>query len=136
MDFSMTFLGLTKPYRESRIAACSSISQRNNGDVAAGSQNWGHEVEVPPGERGANPSGQLLGKNRIDQRMPLEFVTDSFLPSKTSVRSNKQNSVAQCRKPGGNDRDKTGAVNQAWIDLHGWCKVMEGQFYLIAIAID
>src|SRR5215207_6221566 len=39
MDFSMTFLGLTKPYRESRIAACSSISQRNNGDVAAGSQN-------------------------------------------------------------------------------------------------
>jgi hypothetical protein len=93
-------------------------------------------VEVPPGERGANPSGQWLGKNRIDQRMPLEFVTDSFLPSKTSVRSNEQNSVAQCRKPDGNDRDKTGAVNQTWIDLHGWRKVLEGQFYLIAVAID
>ena len=29
-----------------------------------------YEVEVPPCERGANPG--LPGKNRIDQRMPLE----------------------------------------------------------------
>ena len=49
-----------------------------------------HEVEVPPCKRGANPltptlsqigKGSVSGKNRIDQRMPPEFVTDSFLPS-------------------------------------------------------
>jgi len=28
-------------------------------------------------------------KKSIDQRVPLEFVTDSFLPSETSARSNK-----------------------------------------------
>ena len=29
----------------------------------------------------------MRSENRIDQRMPLEFVTDSFLPSETSARS-------------------------------------------------
>jgi hypothetical protein len=29
-----------------------------------------------------------MSENRIDQRMPPEFVTDSFLPSETSARSN------------------------------------------------
>jgi hypothetical protein len=47
-----------------------------------------HEVEVLSREGRANPSplpspeGRgRSGKNRIDQRMPLEFVTNSFLPS-------------------------------------------------------
>jgi hypothetical protein len=50
---------------------------------------WDHEVEVLPCERDAkgffSPFGEGPGvkpENRIDQRMPPEFVTGSFLPSK------------------------------------------------------
>jgi hypothetical protein len=36
------------------------------------------------------------------------------------------------------DRQRSGqdsAVNQTWVILHVWCKLMEGLFYLIAVAI-
>lgn len=47
-----------------------------------------HEVEVLPCERDAKDVffSKERSENRIDQRMPLEFVTNSFLPSKASAR--------------------------------------------------
>lgn len=47
-----------------------------------------HEVEVLSHEGHAKP-GALPEKNRIDQRMPLKFVTNFLLPSKESARSNR-----------------------------------------------
>jgi hypothetical protein len=76
-----------------------------------------------------------MSENRIDQRMPPEFVTDSFLPSETSARSNGLKKLCcSSRKPVSNGWDKTGAVNQTWI-YSVWHEFMEGLFYLIAIAI-
>jgi len=78
--FQSPGLDLTTPCRKSKISGCI-VSQLNRGDVAAGSRlRRDHEVEVPPCERGANPGRQAPGENRMDQRMPLEFVTDSFSP--------------------------------------------------------
>ena len=51
--FQSPFLDLTQPCRESTIAACNRNSKLNSGDIAAGSQQWDHEVEVLPCERGA-----------------------------------------------------------------------------------
>jgi len=103
--FSITIFGLDEPSsQEYNRRHCKAGLQSNSGDLAAGSRlRRDHEVEVPPCERGANPGRRSPGENRIwsadasGVRMPLEFVTDSFLPSETSARSNgfKKNSVAQ-----------------------------------------
>ena len=68
--------------------------------------------------------------------MPLEFVTDSFLPSKTSVRSDgfKKTLLLESktgRQRLGQDRRSEPDMNV----LRVWCEFMEGQFYLIAMAI-
>ena len=65
--------------------------------------------------------------------MPLEFVTDSFLPSEVSAGvTGLKKLCCSSRKPVGNDRDKAGVVNQAYIFacLAGY---VEGLFYLIAL---
>jgi len=75
-------------------------------------------VEVPSCEGRAKDFALLIGlgratsENRIDQRMPLEPVTDSLLPSKVSVRSDRVEhcSVARRRKTHGNVCAKAAAV--------------------------
>ena len=67
--------------------------------------------------------------------MPLEFVTDSFLPSEASARSNgfkktllleSKTSWQQLRQ------DRRSEPNMDFV----WCEFMEGLFYLIARAIS
>jgi hypothetical protein len=60
----------------------------------------------------------VRSENRIDQRMPLELVTDSFLPSEqaqgvTSAQLTGKKMCCSGRKLVGNDQDKISAVNQA-----------------------
>jgi len=98
-----------------------------------------HEVEVPPYERGAKDFPLFLGEgpgvrseNRIDQRMPLKFVTNFLLPSKESARSNEfKKTLSPARKPDSNDWDKGNAGDNR---LAGFCLfwVVEGLFCLIA----
>lgn len=72
------------------------IRQLNSGELAAGSRikKRDHEVEVPSCEGRAKDflmplqgRGWEKSENRVDQRMPLEPVTGSLLPSKASVMS-------------------------------------------------
>jgi len=51
-------------------------------------------------------------ENRIDQRMPLELVTHSLLPSKKAQGNKFKKRRCSRRKPDGNGWDKTGAVTQ------------------------
>ena len=57
-------------------------------------------------------------ENRIDQRMPLEFVTNSFLlPNQAQGVTERptpgRKLCCSCRKPDGNGWDKAGVVDLA-----------------------
>jgi hypothetical protein len=72
--------------------------------------------------------------------MPLEFVTNSILPSEeaqgaTGAQSSGKKRCCSGRKPAGDNRDKTSAVNQAGLRLYVWYNSMEGLFYLIALLL-
>jgi hypothetical protein len=66
--------------------------------------------------------------------MPLERVHKLPSPFQRKRQANtglKKRCVSPSRKPGGNDRDRAGAVSQAFA-LHCLCRCMEGLFYLMA----
>ena len=77
-------------------------------------------MEVPPCKRGANPATIYnycndAGKNRIDQRMPLEpgHGLPSPFQSKCKDVHSLKNAVARSRRnPDGNIRDKVYAVTR------------------------
>jgi hypothetical protein len=117
VDFQSPVSDLTKPCRTGRIAAI------NNqiAEIKRLGPHRDHEVEVLSRERYANPGRFQPGENRIDQRVPLEFVTDSFLPSKEaqgvkSAQHTGENSVAQL-KTGRQRAGEDSAVKQAVLRL-------------------
>ena len=68
-------------------------------------------MEVPSREGRVNPGPP--GENRIDQRMPPEFVTDSLLPSRKAQGA----SCSGHEKPHSNAWDNMGAVIQAFSNV-------------------
>ncbi len=69
-----------------------------------------------------------MREHRIDQRMPLEFVTDSFLPSETSARSDEfKKTLSLARKPESDLWDKGSAVTQ----VDSICLRLEGLSFLM-----
>jgi hypothetical protein len=77
-----------------------------------------------------------MSENRIDQRMPLEFVTDSFLPSETSARSNEFKKTLLLKSK--TVRQRMGQGKRSEPDMLFVClaKFVEGLFYLMALAIS
>jgi hypothetical protein len=93
-------------------------------------------VEVPSREGRAKdrdrPEGHCRSENRVDQRMPLEPITGSLLPSKASVRgtAGPYDLPPHRRKPDGDVCDKAGAVSGVGFVSRRWTQV-EGLLDLV-----
>jgi len=85
---------------------------------------------------GEHPSGAPEG--RREQGKKIEWIsgclwsfsqTPFSLPKQAQGVTGLKKLCCSSRKPGGNERDKAGAVNQTWVFSHVWYKFMEGLFY-------
>ncbi len=94
---------------------------------------WDHEVEVPPCERGANPSKQLPGE-KSDRSADASGVCHRLLsPFRNKRRSNRFKKTLLLESKTGRQRLRQGRRSEPGIVfLHVGHKYVEGLFYLIA----
>lgn|GEM_PF-4803434 len=67
-------------------------------------------------------------KNRIDQRMPLKFVTNFFLPSETSARSDEFKKTLSLAE---NQTVMFGTREAQVIQVDSICSCLEGLSFLM-----